>query len=111
MEAWDDEKLTLQAVKSKLLEEWEKKKDKETHVVLLVRKQRKQEFNCYFCGKPNHLKRDCELFEAKCNEINNLQKWPDSTTGIQVFHFAGKKVMNGAWIQVHRATCVQTCKC
>lgn len=67
MEAWEDSKLTLPTVKSKLLEEWEKKKDRETGMVLVARKVRKQDFNCYFCGKPGH----CSAYKSKCFENGN----------------------------------------
>lgn len=74
MEAWDDQKLTLQAVKGKLMDEWEKKKDKEGgSAAFVVKKIRGREFTCFFCGKPNHLKRDCPLFKERNDNLRNKE--------------------------------------
>lgn len=68
LEAWEDERLTLSNVKAKLMEEYDRKRDRqetETAFVVTVgegfppKKKRKPYFECYFCGKPDHLKRNC----------------------------------------------------
>lgn len=79
IEAWEDERLTIGNVKAKLLEEFDRKKERqetETAFVVTVgdrpplakRMKRKPYFECYFCGKPDHLKRDCEVYKIHLKE-------------------------------------------
>lgn len=53
MEAWDEERLTLAAVKSKLLEEWDRKmaREKNESVFAAKRIKKTNSFTCYFCNK------------------------------------------------------------
>lgn len=76
IEAWEEDRLTLDIVKSKLLDEWKRKKDRKdvdaayvvrknvyTSFVVTMGKRQQPEFTCYYCQKPGHLKRDCILYK------------------------------------------------
>lgn len=74
IDAWDDSKLTLPLVKGKLLEEWQKKKDRANEEVAYVvtmggRPQKKKDvFTCFWCKGVGHMKRDCVLFKEYVKE-------------------------------------------
>lgn len=78
MEAWDDERLTLVNVKAKLMEEWERLKERQevetAFTVTMGGHPKKQKFRstCYYCNG-DHLKRDCVLYKKnkELRESNN----------------------------------------
>jgi hypothetical protein len=62
LEAWPEDRLKLQAVKMKLIEEYEKIKDKgEASTSAMMNKERNKV--CYFC-EGAHFKRDCAKYKA-----------------------------------------------
>lgn len=68
LEAWDPKVLTIQAVKSKLIEEWERKEEREGATAFIAKRKIGKEFTCYYCGKPGHMKRNCELLKEERNK-------------------------------------------
>uniref|UniRef100_A0A336JZE9 CSON008217 protein n=1 Tax=Culicoides sonorensis TaxID=179676 RepID=A0A336JZE9_CULSO len=75
IEAWDSERLTESNVKSKLLDEWSRKKGSNDEVVdvedVALKVQPKFEFTCYYCQKPGHIKRNCpDYLNHKMNNNN-----------------------------------------
>lgn len=76
MEAWDDERLTLNTVKAKLLDEWKRKSDRsevDTAFVVTLGARQQPDFTCYFCQKKGHLKRDCILFKKYKEDKDNKE--------------------------------------
>lgn len=76
--AWSDERLTVQGVKDRLIEEWEKKKElavaKEKEVAFAGEAKPKPTFSCYGCKMPGHIRRNCpqakeEDLRGKLNKI------------------------------------------
>lgn len=77
MEAWNDDRLTLATVKAKLLEEWNRKQDRQevdTAFVVTMGGRQKPEFSCYFCQKKGHIKRDCLLYKKFKLEKEDFNK-------------------------------------
>ena len=62
MEAWEDNRLTLPNVKAKLMEEWERKRDRQADVALKTKEKMVDAVTCYFCKQPGHMKKDCKKF-------------------------------------------------
>lgn len=85
LEAWDSDRLTLQAVRSKLLEEWRRKTETnenpsgETALASQqngVRRdfgssQKKDEKVCFGCGKKGHIRRNCRAEKTETAQFAN----------------------------------------
>lgn len=76
MEAWSDDRLTLANVKSMLMEEYERKADKEVvetafAVTMGGRPPKKRRFTCYWCEGVGHLKRNCLLYLKHLEEVKS----------------------------------------
>ena len=75
IEAWDEGRLTLNAVRSKLLEEWEKHNGASAQEKLdnpidpVVAMKTKPVFTCYFCNLPGHIKRNCPDLRIKLKQM------------------------------------------
>lgn len=110
MEAWTDERLTLANVSGKLIEEWERLKERqevETAFAaraggsfrgnrsgnrnvwerLSTRRPNKQpRFECYYCQEIGHLKRDCPLYilekSGKQDDNNNNANNVNNATNV-----------------------------
>lgn len=76
--AWSDERLSVQGVKDRLIEEWEKKKEmaaaKDKEVAFAGEEKPKPTFSCYGCKMPGHIRRNCPLakeqdLRTKLNKI------------------------------------------
>lgn len=81
MEACSDDRLTLSNVKSMLVEEWERRMERdqgttETAFVVKVGRRpppKRVKFTCYFCHGENHLKRNCPMLkQIKEQEERNV---------------------------------------
>lgn len=59
IEAWDETRLTVQNVKAKLIDEWEKKSGGSEYPTTSTALKTKPIFTCYGCGQPGHMKRNC----------------------------------------------------
>uniref|UniRef100_A0A336MT36 CSON000866 protein n=1 Tax=Culicoides sonorensis TaxID=179676 RepID=A0A336MT36_CULSO len=76
IDAWDDSRLTLSLVKGKLLEVWQKIKERENAEVAFTvtmggkPPKKKDIFRCYWCKGVGHLKRDCILMKEYIKERN-----------------------------------------
>lgn len=77
IEAWDSSRLTFSAVRAKLMEEWEKK-NKQTDGATtsgIGAAKAKNQFTCYFCNEPGHIKRNCPDLRLKLKRMRaNEQK-------------------------------------
>lgn len=85
MEAWPDERLTLGNVMALLIEEYDRKVEKEVHetafaVTMGGRPQKRRTFMCYWCDGVGHLKRDCILFKKYLEELQHAPESTKSTT-------------------------------
>lgn len=60
LEAWDENRLTLSAVKTHLIEEWKKKSETSSSGAV---KNFKSNFECHFCHEPGHIRRNCIKFK------------------------------------------------
>ncbi|KXJ78035.1 hypothetical protein RP20_CCG005822 [Aedes albopictus] len=73
LESRPDADLTLQLVKSKLLDEYERRKDrsggsssdKAMKAGVKTSSTAVSEKTCFFCKKKGHLRRNCRLFQAR----------------------------------------------
>lgn len=64
--AWSEERLNVQDVKDRLIEEWEKKKEMiATKEAAMFNVDKKKIFKCYGCSQPGHIKRNCPTFKEK----------------------------------------------
>lgn len=77
LEAWDEGKLTLHAVKMKLIEEFDRRSsmsiDQEN--ILENRGLRVKEIECHFCGEKGHVRRCCNKYmewKRKGNDCQDL---------------------------------------
>ena len=61
IETWEEKRLTLNAVKSQLIEEWKKKCESQDEPV--TSKVSFANFECYFCHEKGHIKRNCMKFK------------------------------------------------
>lgn len=75
LEAWDSERLTLSAVKMKLLAEWQKKKEVKPSIkerlgpiVKQAGSSSSSDFICGYCKLEGHIKRNCPKLKAKENK-------------------------------------------
>lgn len=60
--AWSEDRLNVQEVKDRLIEEWEKKKESKTaENVAMAGFEKKKDFKCYNCGVSGHIKRNCPM--------------------------------------------------
>lgn len=93
LESRPDADLTLQLVKSKLLDEYERRKDRsggsssETKAMKTgVRSSATavSEKTCFFCKKKGHLRRNCRLFQAKQKQDNSEEKKSETPKAKQV---------------------------
>lgn len=78
MEAWTDERLTLANVLSMLLEEWERRNEKEKAETAFGatdggRPAKQRKFMCYWCDGSGHIKRNCALYKQYLEERNAEQ--------------------------------------
>lgn len=75
IEAWDESKLTIPAVKSKLIEEYERKKQGSGAEIALkmnsVGLNPKYGTECYYCGEKGHYKRNCPIRLAVLSSNND----------------------------------------
>ena len=76
LEAWDENRLTIEAVRSKLLEEWKRKeqmKSGETSESAL--QSIRKDITCLGCGKKGHIKRFCRnVQKTSTDERANVAK-------------------------------------
>lgn len=77
LEAWDEARLTIQAVRAKLIEEWQRKyqasrNDSNETALRVQRPIRERTFReerfCYGCNKKGHLQKDCRYRPRGSNE-------------------------------------------
>lgn len=76
IEAWDISRLKFSNVRAKLMEEYEKKSKGNQGQVNATpegaaRAKSKNEFLCYGCGKPGHIKRNCPDLRTKLKRMRN----------------------------------------
>lgn len=78
LEARNDEDLTVELVRNKLLEEWEKKKSKETATALKVYEKKPvhvQKKKCFFCKKEGHIRIQCEEYKKWRASEEKSKNW------------------------------------
>lgn len=124
LEGRPDKDLTMQLVKSKLLDEYERRKEKsgfrsDVNAMKSATKQGKQnsagkKLKCYHCGKPGHLQRECRLLAKQKSEED--RKRPDAkqsakqakNNGSGVCFMVGSKPCR-SWYIDSGASCHMTC--
>ena len=129
LEAWEAPRLTLQAVRAKLLEEWEKKGSPsvaadEVALALNIRSRlgkrnferqsgnNKSPFLCFECNEENHMRRNCPIYLKRTQGYNKEEsaKWLVTICGIQVI-FILIVFLNGSLILDHQNIYVKIKAC
>lgn len=107
-----EEDLTMDFVKGKLLEEWEKRngKSEESERALKVsRKGKSSKVTCYFCKKEGHYKNDCKKYKKWLAENSNSSdeeaESANTVTQRKTVAFSASKLLANGWIVDSGASC------
>lgn len=71
LESRKDEDLTIELVKQKLMDEWQRRSERlgnpgeSDEKALKLYTKRQEQKVCYYCSKPGHFKRNCRLFKRE----------------------------------------------
>lgn len=74
LESRKDEDLTIELVKQKLIDEWQRRSEQSENSnesderAMKAQSKRQEEKVCYYCRKPGHFKRNCRLFKKEQGE-------------------------------------------